>query len=88
MEWNIVVTCYLFNSQSKIHDKFQVSFCDWYHAKVLPKRFHLNGHTMGFRPQTQKLELHHMSSLLTLGMTGLIDCIFTPLLCCTTEAMS
>ena len=20
----------------------------WYHAKVLPKRFHLNGHTIGF----------------------------------------
>ena len=28
----------------------------WYHAKVLLKRFHLNGHTIGFRPQTQKLE--------------------------------
>ena len=24
--------------------------------KVLLKRFHLNGHTIGFRPQTQKLE--------------------------------
>ena len=29
-----------------------------YYGKVLPKRFHLNGHTIGFRPQTQKLELH------------------------------
>ena len=28
------------------------------HVKVLPKRFHLNGHTIGVRPQTQKLELH------------------------------
>ena len=26
--------------------------------KVLLKRFHLNGHTIGFHPQTQKLELH------------------------------
>ena len=26
--------------------------------KVLLKRFHLNGDTMGFHPQTQKLELH------------------------------
>ena len=26
--------------------------------KVLLKRFHLNGYTIGFRPQTQKLELH------------------------------
>ena len=26
--------------------------------KVPLKRFHLNGHTIGFHPQTQKLELH------------------------------
>ena len=25
---------------------------------VLLKRFHLNGHTIGFHPQTQELELH------------------------------
>ena len=31
------------------------------YGKVLPKRFHLNGHTIGFHPQTQKLELHYMS---------------------------
>ena len=28
-----------------------------YHVKVLLKRFHFNGHIIGFRPQTQKLEL-------------------------------
>ena len=33
----------------------------WHHAQVLLKRFHLNGHTIGFHPQTQKLELHYMS---------------------------
>ena len=33
-------------------------------------RFHLNGHTIGFRLQTQKLELHYMSPLLTLGVQG------------------
>ena len=27
------------------------------HVKLLLKRFHLNGHTAGFRSQTQKLEL-------------------------------
>ena len=32
-----------------------------YNVKVLLKRFHLNGHTIGFRSQTQKLELHYMS---------------------------
>ena len=26
--------------------------------KELQKRFHLNGNTIGFYPQTQKLELH------------------------------
>ena len=26
--------------------------------KVLPKRFHLNGRTIGFGPENQKLELH------------------------------
>ena len=29
--------------------------------KVLLKRFHLNGNTIGFRPQIQKLELHTKS---------------------------
>ena len=39
--------------------------------KVLLKRFHLNGHTIGFHPQTKKLELrtkqiakHHVKVLL------------------------
>ena len=35
--------------------------------KTLLKRFHLVGHTIGFCPQTQKLELHDMSPQLTLG---------------------
>ena len=30
----------------------------WHQVKVLLKRFHLNGHTIGFHQQTQKLELH------------------------------
>ena len=29
-----------------------------HYAKVLPKRFHLNGNTIGFRPRNKKLELH------------------------------
>ena len=33
----------------------------------IPKRFHLNGHNIGFHPQTQELELHFISILLTLG---------------------
>ena len=30
-------------------------------CKSATKRFDLNGHTIGFHPQTQKLELHYMS---------------------------
>ena len=49
----------------KIQEKFQILFCKLlenkcYHAKVPPKRFHLNGHTVGFCQQTQKLELHYI----------------------------
>ena len=29
--------------------------------KVLLKRFYLNGNTIGFHPQTQKLEMHNRS---------------------------
>ena len=52
----------------KFQEKFQNSFCKilknkWYYATVLLKRFHLNGHTIRFRPQTQKLEIHYMSTL-------------------------
>ena len=50
----------------KIQEKIQILFFKilknkWYHAKGLLKRFGLNGHTIGFRPQTQKLELHYTS---------------------------
>ena len=60
----------------KVQEKSRISYCKilknkCYHAKVLLKRFHLNGHTIGFRPQTQKLELHYMSPLSTLGAKGL-----------------
>lgn len=39
----------------------QISFCKrlkskQHHVKVPRERFHLNGHTKGFRPQTRKLE--------------------------------
>ena len=60
------------------HSWSQISFCKifinkWNHVTVLPKRFHLNGHTIGFHPQTQKLELHYMSPKRTLGVKGWIS---------------
>ena len=39
----------------------------------MPKRFHLNDHTIEIRRQTQKLELHYVSPYLTLGVKGLKD---------------
>ena len=50
-----------------IQEKPQILFSKilkdkWYHTKKMLKRFYLTGHTVGFRPQTQKLELHYMSS--------------------------
>ena len=39
--------------------------------KVLLDSFHLNGHTLGFHPQTQKLEPHLLTQCLTLGLKGL-----------------
>ena len=39
--------------------------------KVKIERFHLNGHTIGFRPQTQKLEPPYKTPLFTLAVKGL-----------------
>ena len=43
--------------------KIQIAFCKilknkWYNGTILPNRFHLNGHTIGFRLHAQKLERH------------------------------
>ena len=41
--------------------------------KVLLDSFHLNGHTLGFHPQTQKVQQHLLTQGLTQGvMKGLI----------------
>ena len=39
--------------------------------KVQIERFHLNGHNIGFRPQTQKLQLPFKTPLFTLAVKGL-----------------
>ena len=39
--------------------------------KVQIERFHLNGHTTGFRPQTQKLQLPFKTPLFTPAVKGL-----------------
>ena len=39
--------------------------------KVLLNSVHLNGHTLGFHPQTQKVQPHLLTQVLTLGVKGL-----------------
>ena len=41
--------------------------------KVLAESFHLNGHSIGFRPQTQKLESPYKTLSNTLAVKGLIN---------------
>ena len=62
-ELNLIILTLLLPEMAnvKIKEKLQISFCkmlknNYHHVKELPKRFHLNGHTIGFRPQSQKLE--------------------------------
>ena len=47
--------------------------------KVLLNSFHLNGHTLGFHPQTQKLEPHLLTQGLTLRVKGLKIVIYKAL---------
>ena len=49
--------------QTMKHHKNRIFFCNilrnkYCYAKGPPKRFHLNGNTVGFQPLTQKLEVH------------------------------
>ena len=39
---------------------------------LIPNSFHLNGHTSGFHPQTQKVQQHLLIQGLTLGVKGLL----------------
>ena len=48
-----------------------------YHLKVLLNSFHLNGHTLGFHPQTQKVQQHLLTQGLTLGMKSYGKLIYT-----------
>ena len=58
----LVVTKIKIQENAKFHFFFvQILQNKQYYAQVLPKRFHLNGHTIGLPLQTQKLELHCMS---------------------------
>ena len=38
--------------------KLELHTIEYYHVKVLLKRFHVIGRTVGFRPQNQEIEAH------------------------------
>ena len=61
-----ITEMFTFSLSKMVHIKFQQFFFQfpffqmlknrYYRVKVLTKRFHLNGDTLGFHSQTQKLE--------------------------------
>ena len=64
-------------AKGKFRPNFQISFSKilrnkWHHVKVQAESFHLNGHIIGFRPQTQKLESPYKTVSNTLAVKGLI----------------
>ena len=46
------------------------------HINVLPKRFHLNGHSIGFGPQTEHLEPPYDNPLFTLKVSERVKFFF------------
>ena len=61
---------------TEFRPNFQISFCEilknkQHHVKVQAERFHLNGHIIGFRPQTQKLESPYKTPSSTPAVKGL-----------------
>ena len=64
------------NVKGKFRPDFQISFSNIlknkkYHVKVQAGSFHLNGHIVGFRPQTQKLQSPFKTPSSTLAVKGL-----------------
>ena len=63
-------------AKGKFRPNFQISFSKilrntLLHAKVQAESFHLNGHIIGFRPRTQKLESPYKTLSNTLAVKGL-----------------
>ena len=75
--WSLPLTLSLPNvAKRKFRPKFQISFSNilrnkWHHVKVQAESFHLNGHIIGFRPRTQKLESPYKTPSNTLAVKGL-----------------
>ena len=57
--------------------------------KVLLKRFHLNGNTIGFRPQTSKLKPPHKTTSFTLALkAGVQNQAYFSIICYTADKNS
>ena len=65
-------------AKGKFRPNFQISFSkiltnNWQNVTVQAESFHLNGHIIGFRPQTQKLESPYKTPSNTLAVKGLTN---------------
>ena len=65
-------------AKGKFRPNFQISFSkiltnNWQNVTVQAESFHLNGHIIGFRPQTQKLESPYKTPSNTLTVKGLTN---------------
>ena len=63
-------------SKGKFRPNFQISFCKiltnkYHHVYVQAESFHLNGHIIGFGPQTQKLKSPYKTPSNALAVKGL-----------------
>ena len=62
-------------AKGKFRPNIQISFSkiltNKHHVKVQAESFHLNGHIIGFRPQTQTLESPYKTPSSTLAVKGL-----------------
>ena len=54
----MTLICFMSSFFTKHQNSLKLATFIFYHVKVLLKRSHLNGHAMGFHPQTRKLEPH------------------------------
>ena len=65
-------------SKKQIRPNVQISFCEiltnkYHHMYVQVESFHLNGHIIGFRLHTEKLESRHKTPSSSLAVKGLIQ---------------
>ena len=75
-KWRLLTLLLPNVAKGKFRPKFQISVSKvltnkYHHVKVQTESFHLNGHIIGFRPQTQMVESRYKTPSSTLAVKGL-----------------